>query len=109
MQIVKTVKGRYHCMFFNWQSGHWGRPTDLTKHEHREQLKAWYQALFEQKSEEIFAKLDEEIENKRAEAIEDFNAIADEATEEIEETRAKGQNCFIEHRTSQVTASSKSR
>ena len=66
MQIVKTVKGRIIVgsllavlllgttyAFANTNIG--------------EQLKAWYQALFEQKSEEIFAKLDEEIEETRDE------------------------------------------
>ena len=52
-----------------------------------EQLRAWYEALVNEKSEEILAQLDEEMDNKITEAVEKYNEIADEATVEIENTR----------------------
>lgn len=52
-----------------------------------EQLRAWYNGLLNEKSEEIRANLEEEIDSRIPQAVADYNAIASEATAEIESSR----------------------
>lgn len=86
MKVLKSTKGKIAVAIITagliFGTGFVFANTDIGQ-----QLRAWYEALFNQKSEEVMTAIDEEINQKGSEAREQYYEFANEATDEIHSTR----------------------